>query len=157
MTDFPCERLSITEVGEAFSSVLAVLHERAFPVKERWNAEAFENLLRSSGVSAFLACHAEMPVGFVLVRSVLDEAEILTLAVDPAFQRKGVGRAVLGKLFHVLREQEIIRVFLEVSVRNGAARALYAATGLVTMGLRRRYYPDGSDAEVMAAEITPML
>lgn len=157
MTDFPCRRLSITEVGVAFSSVLAALHERAFPVKERWNVEAFENLLRSSGVSALLACHDEVPVGFVLVRSVLDEAETLTLAVDPAFQRKGVGRALLEKLFCVLREREIIRLFLEVSVRNEAARALYTAAGLVTMGRRRRYYPDGSDAEVMAAEITPRL
>jgi ribosomal-protein-alanine N-acetyltransferase len=46
-------------------------------------------------------------------------------------------------------------MFLEVSARNDAARALYAGLGATEAGLRRRYYPDGSDALVLRLALSP--
>ena len=78
-----------------------------------------------------------------------DEAEVLTLAVDPAVQRHGLGRALLGQTLATARQRGASAVFLEVASGNEPARALYDAAGLITVGCRRGYYPDGSDALVL--------
>jgi [ribosomal protein S18]-alanine N-acetyltransferase len=46
-------------------------------------------------------------------------------------------------------------MLLEVAAGNAPARALYAAAGFAEVGKRRRYYPDGSDALVLAAALVP--
>ncbi|KAF0183072.1 MAG: GNAT family N-acetyltransferase [Hyphomonadaceae bacterium] len=122
---------------------LAELHALAFA--DCWSAEAFGDLLGSPGVQALLA-----PDGFIVVRTVADEAEILTLAVAPAARRAGLGRALASKAAEVAREQGAARLYLEVSAKNAAARALYAALGFTEIGRRARYYADGADALVLS-------
>ncbi|MBU2208038.1 MAG: GNAT family N-acetyltransferase, partial [Alphaproteobacteria bacterium] len=63
---------------------LADVHAEAFPAP--WDAAALEALLDQDGVFAL-----EDPDGFILLRAVADEAEILTLAVRPAARRRGLG------------------------------------------------------------------
>ncbi|MFT8718340.1 ribosomal protein S18-alanine N-acetyltransferase [Acetobacter sp.] len=144
----------IEEVGSAFSAVLAALQGAAFAPSARWQEKAFSELFATPGVTALLGSIDGTPVGFVLARSVADEAEILTLAVSPSCQRRGVARALMEKLMTLLAERETERLFLEVSVNNCPARALYTACGFTCAGTRKRYYEDGSDAEVMVREIS---
>ncbi len=80
------------------------------------------------------------------------EAEIHTIGVDPAHQRRGIGRALLRGLLAVA-DAAGATVFLEVRTDNEAARALYEAEGFTVVGLRRRYYrPSGADAYTMRRE-----
>jgi ribosomal-protein-alanine acetyltransferase len=73
-------------------------------------------------------------VGFLMWRAVApDEAEILNLAVHPAFRRQGIA-------LQLLRELSAPRIFLEVRESNHAARALYLRAGFEECGLRRKYY-----------------
>ncbi|TPG60631.1 GNAT family N-acetyltransferase [Roseomonas nepalensis] len=102
---------------------------------------------------AFGLAVGEEPAGFVLARAAAGEAEVLTLAVDPAAQRAGLGGALLGAAVAEVARRGASALFLEVSERNAPARALYARAGAAQVGLRRRYYPDGSDALVL--RITP--
>jgi [ribosomal protein S18]-alanine N-acetyltransferase len=77
------------------------------------------------------------------------EASVHTLGVDPAWQRRGVGRLLLRAL---LAEADAVAatVFLEVRTDNEPAIALYTAHGFGQVGLRRRYYqPSGADAYTM--------
>ncbi|WP_054056063.1 ribosomal protein S18-alanine N-acetyltransferase [Alloactinosynnema sp. L-07] len=77
------------------------------------------------------------------------EASVHTIGVDPAWQRQGVGRALLCALLD-RADQENAAVFLEVRTDNSSAIALYEAHGFTTVGLRRRYYqPSGADAFTM--------
>ncbi len=77
------------------------------------------------------------------------EASVHTIGVDPAWQRRGVGRALLTALLAKADEVHA-PVFLEVRTDNAAAIALYQAHGFHRIGLRRRYYqPSGADAIVM--------
>jgi [ribosomal protein S18]-alanine N-acetyltransferase len=78
------------------------------------------------------------------------EASVHTIGVDPAWQGRGVGRALLGALLEVADEYRA-PVYLEVRTDNAAAIGLYLAHGFTTIGLRRRYYqPSGADAFTMA-------
>lgn len=78
------------------------------------------------------------------------EASVHTIGVDPAWQGKGIGRALL----HVLlaRADEVAApVYLEVRTDNEAAIGLYEAHGFTRIGMRRMYYwPSGADAYTMA-------
>ena len=78
------------------------------------------------------------------------EANVHTIGVDPAWQRQGVGRALLIALLAKADEAHA-PVFLEVRTDNTAAIGLYEAHGFHRIGLRRRYYqPSGADAYTMA-------
>jgi ribosomal-protein-alanine N-acetyltransferase len=133
---------------------LADLHAGAFAAP--WDAAAFEALLGQAGVFAI-----EAPEGFILIRSVADEAEILTLAVDPAARRQGVGARQLREGAAEAAARGAARLFLEVADDNAAAVALYAGAGFTEAGRRPGYYarPDGSrqDALILALNLPATL
>ncbi|MBV1833383.1 ribosomal protein S18-alanine N-acetyltransferase [Novacetimonas pomaceti] len=139
--------------------VLARIHAAAFSADQQWNAQALRTVMGMPGtwlgVVMTVVDGAQVPAGFLMARHVVDEAEILTLAVDPAFRRRGMARALLAWLRHVASGHGATRLFLEVGTHNAAAIALYQGAGFFTVGQRRRYYPDGSDALVMACDIAP--
>ena len=77
------------------------------------------------------------------------ESEIHTIGVDPDYQGRGIGRALLCGLLAVA-DAWGATVFLEVRTDNDVAKALYEAEGFTVVGLRRRYYrPSGADAHTM--------
>jgi ribosomal-protein-alanine N-acetyltransferase len=78
--------------------------------------------------------------GFILIRVVLDEAEILTLAVRPEARRRGLGRGLVEAGGHLARSQGAERLYLEVAEDNDAARGLYVSAGFVEVGRRPGYY-----------------
>jgi len=78
------------------------------------------------------------------------EASVHTIGVDPGWQGRGIGKALLRALLAVA-DEFAAPVFLEVRTDNEAALALYQAHGFGRIGLRRRYYqPSGADAYTMA-------
>lgn len=123
---------------------LAAIHAEAFDAP--WDADAFRALLDQPGV---IAC-AE-PDGFILIRVVADEAEILTLAVRPAARRRGLGARLTADAAARARALGATRLFLEVAEDNPAARGLYAALGFEAAGRRRGYYArrDGPAADAL--------
>jgi [ribosomal protein S18]-alanine N-acetyltransferase len=123
------------------TAALAALHATSFP--DAWDSKAIADLLAGPGVFVFASDD-----GFVMVRSVAGEAEILTLAVTPAARGKGLGRALLQAAISKARAAGAQTMFLEVGADNPAARALYASLGFVKVGDRKGYYP-GRDALVL--------
>lgn len=116
---------------------LALIHAEAFAgAPDRpWSAAAFADLLGQPGVFA-----AEAADGFLLMRAVADEAEILTLAVRPGARRAGLGARLVGEGVAGAAASGAARVLLEVAEDNAAARALYAGAGFVEAGRRPGYY-----------------
>ena len=138
----------------ATAARLADLHAGAFSAP--WDAAAFESLLGQAGVFAI-----EAPEGFILIRSVADEAEILTLAVEPAARRRGVGARLVREGAAAAAARGATRLFLEVADDNPAALALYAGAGFAEAGRRPGYYarPDGrrQDALILALNLPATL
>jgi [ribosomal protein S18]-alanine N-acetyltransferase len=129
------------------AAAMATIHASAFPPGARWGEEAFAAQLGLPGVFGLI----DPEGGIVLARVVAEEAEVLTLAVAAAVQRRGLGRGLLAAAMAEARGAGARRILLEVSAKNEAARALYAGAGFGEVGRRPRYYADGSDALVLAA------
>ena len=95
------------------------------------------------------------PAGFFLSRTGYDEEELLLLAVDPRFRRRGVGRALLEQFAREARQRGARRLLLEMR-RGNSAELLYRNFGFTPIGERPNYYrgPDGTriDAITFACE-----
>lgn len=115
------------------AGLLAALHAPCF--HSPWDEAAFAELLGQAGV--FAAATGE---GFILCRVILDEAEILTLAVRPEARGGGLGGRLTASAADIARAAGAERLFLEVAEDNTAARALYARAGFVQTGRRKAYY-----------------
>ena len=78
------------------------------------------------------------------------QADVLTLAVDPAHWGQGTGTALLCALVDEAARRGHTEVMLEVRKDNLRARGLYLGHGFTEVGIRRGYYqPSGVDAVVM--------
>ena len=89
-------------------------------------------------------------IGFALARCVSDEAELLFIVVDASHRGSGLGVRLLERLLEEMGKRGIKTLFLEVSDANRAARKLYEKLGFKRIGLRERYYPDGTSALVLS-------
>lgn len=90
-------------------------------------------------------------VGYAAFQRVVDEAELLNVAVDPAHQNRGIGRRLVHEGIREMREAGAFRMFLEVRVSNHPARKLYASLGFTIGSTRKSYYQDPEeDAVVMS-------
>ena len=89
-------------------------------------------------------------VGFALVRCVSDEAELLFIVVGTSHRCSGLGTMLLESLLEEIGKRGIRTLFLEVSDANLAAQNLYEKLGFERVGLRERYYPDGTSALVLS-------
>jgi ribosomal-protein-alanine N-acetyltransferase len=126
-------------------TILEKIHASCFP--DGWDKGTFDRLLTENLTCGWMAQSLEgQPVGFILARALESEAEILTFAVRPSFQKLGIGRRLLKKLMTFLMSAGCKKVFLEVAVDNKAAIALYSSENFVKIGTRPNYYQraDGS-------------
>ena len=137
---------SVVRVSVQQSELLATLHQESFSRGEQWSAQAMADLLKSPYVWAGVALWQKEPVGMIMVQCVAEEAEILTLCVSSQRRRQGMARALVTWGQSIAMQEGAYRLFLEVSVKNTGAIALYEQAGFVQCGLRKRYYLDGSDA-----------
>jgi ribosomal-protein-alanine N-acetyltransferase len=118
----------------------ARLHAEGFAYS--WSPEEVAALIASSstvGAAALDPISGRLR-GFVLSRLAADEAEILTIAVDAAYQSKGVGRALLSENLRQVTNVGAKAMFLEVAADNAPALALYDRFGFVKVGERAGYY-----------------
>ncbi len=111
---------------------------------EGWSRSQCAGILPMSGVTLTIGADEDGAVGFALARAVLDEAELLLIAVDPDRQGRGAGDALLQHFIADARARGAHRLHLEVRDGNPAVE-LYRASGFVPAGRRRNYYrgPEG--------------
>lgn len=137
------------EAGE-----LARVHAQAFD--HPWSADELAEVMGSPGAFA-LVVEDSGPVAFILCRAIAGEAEILTLAVEPAARRRGLARALVEAAAGAARLAGAEAMFLEVADDNLAAIGLYESAGFGRAGLRRGYYDRGpqgyADALVMRLDL----
>ncbi len=138
--------LNIQPCGLEAAAVLAALHAEAFAgqSQELWSEQSLRELLAMPGALALLALQGEQPVGFILLRLAADEAEIITLAVQPQLRRQGVARRLLTVGLAKVTGRGAQQCFLEVDDSNVAARSLYASAGFAEVGRRPGYYRDAA-------------
>ncbi|MEM6386600.1 MAG: GNAT family N-acetyltransferase [Pseudomonadota bacterium] len=134
---------------------LAAVHARAMETPASWGANDFKEMLALPGVFCVVP-PGQKRAGFALGRVVLEEAELLTLAVAPDMQRQGLGRACLNLFEEEARTLGASRLHLEVAVTNKRAILLYTSNGWQECGRRKAYYAGASsriDAVLMSKQV----
>ncbi|MBX6166447.1 MAG: ribosomal protein S18-alanine N-acetyltransferase [Thermobispora bispora] len=92
-------------------------------------------------------------VGYAGLAVAADQADVQTIAVDERYRRRGIGAALLEALLAEAARRGATAVFLEVRADNAPAQAMYERFGFERIGLRRRYYHDGTDAITMVKRL----
>jgi [ribosomal protein S18]-alanine N-acetyltransferase len=142
----------VRPIAHEDATALADVHARAFA--NAWTAEQIADLIVRPEVFGLAA-----PDGFILLRAMAGEAEVLTLAVSPVRRRQGLGRALVSAGLQAARTAGAEAAFLEVAADNEAAIALYEDAGFRRVGLRRGYYsrPGGAiDALVLRRDLNSL-
>jgi ribosomal-protein-alanine acetyltransferase len=107
-----------------------------------WTREHFEDALRS-GYLCLVAREQQRIIGFAIARVLVDDAELLLIAVEPNHRRGGCASLLLQTLIERLQANEKSPLHLEVRASNEGAIAFYEARQFVRSGLRKNYYPNG--------------
>lgn len=117
------------------------LHRACFPDKP-WSAQDFADL-KKSGCDIIASQN-----GFIVWRTVVDEAEIITIGVRPEARKNGIATAMLTLVENDLKKRGVKKIFLEVAENNVPAKKLYEQNGFIQISIRPKYY-DGIDAILM--------
>lgn len=145
------ETLKIQSLSHEHLSAILELDKTCFG--GLWSKVAYQRELNSPNSEIqglFSQKTGEKLLGMGCFWSILEEAHITILAVNPQYHRQGVGAALLYSLIKTARDRNLERATLEVRVSNQAAISLYEKFGFKTAGRRRRYYNDnGEDALIL--------
>ena len=105
-----------------------------------WSREDFAAAFDSPICTFLVAEDVGEIIAYALFSVICEDAEIMSIAVDPARRRGGVGRAMLWRAIECARDAQAESVFLEVRESNEAALALYRAEGFEELRRIRGYY-----------------
>ena len=111
-----------------------------------WSKKQWANELKKEGVKVFCLLLKNLVIGICVFQVVLDEAQINFFVVNKKFRKKGYGSYFMSYLIEQCEEININKLFLEVSKKNIYAEKFYNGFDFFTVGIRRNYYKDGSDA-----------
>lgn len=131
--------LHIEPAEHADAEAIARLHATGF--YRGWPREDFAAYIAGPDTPIYVACDARRRIaGFAMLRLAADEAELITIAVDPKWRNKGVAMALLRAVLEDLRMTPARRLFLEVAADNQAALRLYGKLGFIKVSERQGYY-----------------
>lgn len=139
-----------TATADDLDAIMA-LEEASFPT-DAWSRTAMSAEISSPHGRYLVDVEDDRVVGYGGVRAVpgAADADIQTLALDPACRGTGRGRGLLRALVAEARDRGARELFLEVRADNPVAQGLYLSEGFVEIARRPRYYqPDDVDAIIM--------
>ena len=108
-----------------------------------WTERNFHDALASGYLCLIARDHGAVS-GFAVARLLVDEAELLLIAVTPAMRRQGVALLLWIELARRLQASGARTVHLEVRESNVSAQAFYGSRGFAQSGVRPKYYPNGA-------------
>lgn len=137
-TTMPVEILEAD--ATAIDSIMDIMDHAFDPgFGEAWQREQCLGILGLPGVWLSLATRDDRVEGFALTRIVIDEAELLLIAVSPQTRRRGIGAMLIDHTICEAKARGAARLHLEVREGNPAL-SLYQRFGFTPVGQRRGYY-----------------
>jgi [ribosomal protein S18]-alanine N-acetyltransferase len=141
----------ISEAHKNDAAAIAAVHAASF--NRGWSELELQALLGDRNVLAHRQMAGRTLSGFILSRLAAGEAEILSVAIAPAWRGRGYARPLLDLHLRRLAGLGTRTVFLEVDKGNTPARRLYARAGFFEVGQRQGYYDSGAAALVLRRDL----
>lgn len=139
--------LQVVAVAREHIKEIAKLEKACF--SEPWSENAILESF-SAGTKFFVALENGSVLGYVGISCILDEGYINNIAVFPEHRRKGVGKALIKRLFGLARDEKLSFISLEVRESNQSAISLYEKFGFKLEGKRKQFYSNPKeDAYIM--------
>ena len=111
-----------------------------------WSKKQWANEFKKEGIKVIGLLLSNLLIGICVFHVVFDEAQINFFVVKQKFRKKGFGSYLMSYLIKQCEKLNIKKLFLEVSENNDTAKKFYSSFDFSTVGIRRNYYKDGSDA-----------
>jgi len=119
-----------------------------------WSPNSFLAMLNFENSVNLVALKGGEVIGYAISGFVMDEADLMNIAVSKRFRRMGIGEKLLDRMIEMLSEKGIKNLFLEVRQSNVAAQNLYIKKGFCPISTRKNYYSNPTeDAIVMKKEL----
>jgi ribosomal-protein-alanine N-acetyltransferase len=148
---FPRGEPAFSEARPSDAATIAAIHGASF--QRGWGEDEIYGLLIEKNVVAHRAMTGRKLIGFILSRFAAGEAEILSVAIAPAWRGRKLARPLLDLHLRRLAGLGMRAVFLEVGEHNAPATRLYRRAGFREVGKRQGYYEGGATALVMRRDI----
>jgi len=111
-----------------------------------WSKKQWANELKKEGIKVFGLLFSNLVIGICVLNVVLDEAQINFFVINQKYRKKGFGSYLMSYSIKQCEKLNVNKMFLEVSRSNFTAEKFYSRFDFSTVGIRRNYYKDGSDA-----------
>ena len=142
----------ILPMNETHVSAVAELEKLCFSAP--WSERSIASELQNEYSLWLVEERDGVAVAYVGSQSCPPEADVMNVAVAPAFRRQGIGEGLMVALMDTLRDKGMESLTLEVRASNSSAIALYNRLGFTEVGRRPNYYTDpGEDALIMRKEL----
>ena len=119
-----------------------------------WSKNQWANEFKKEGIKVFGLSLANSVIGICVFQEVLDEVQINYFLVNQKFRKRGYGSYLMSYLIKRCKKQKINKLMLEVSQKNVIAEKFYTSFDFSTVGIRRNYYKDGTDALLKEKNLT---
>jgi len=139
--------IEFTQMTEQHIPQVYQLEMRCFNLP--WSLKSCNSELNNDKAYYIVALDEDIVVGFAGYWQVLDETEIMRVAVAPEYRRMGLAKDILSKLEEHWKEKGAMKSFLEVRESNEAAIALYKKFGYEQVFIRQSYYEDNNENAVI--------
>ena len=142
---------AVVPMTEAHVARVAALEQVCF--SDPWSENSVRSELDNPLSTWLVALEGETVLGYVGSQTVLDEADIMNVAVAPEHRRQGIARLLLERLEEALRSRKVHSLTLEVRASNQNAISLYQKLGFLQIGRRPNYYSNPKeDALILRKE-----
>ena len=118
-----------------------------------WNEDRVERCLRNRDCVVLAARDRRRVIGFAIMEFYAIHAHLNLLAVQPGYQRQGIGKQLLEWLEASARTAGIFKIHLELRATNDGARAFYEKLGYRSAGRKSAYYDGREDAVRMTHDL----
>ena len=119
-----------------------------------WSKKQWVSEFQKKGTKIFILLFKNLIIGICVFQVVLDEAQINYFALDKKYRKRGFGSYLMDYLIKQCEKLNINILLLEVSKRNVIAERFYNKFDFSTVGIRKNYYKDGSDAILKEKKLT---
>ena len=139
------------QMTEAHVAAVAKLEEACFSMP--WSEHSVRSELSNPLSLWLVAMDGETLVGYIGSQSVMGEADMMNVAVNSAYRRRGIGEKLIVELIEKLKGNQVYALTLEVRNSNVGAIALYEKLGFAQVGRRPNYYKNPKeDALILRKE-----